>query len=377
LLGRLVAFDTTSRNSNLELIDFVAAFLARHGIPSRLIRDETGAKANLVATIGPEGPGGIVLSGHTDVVPVDGQPWTSDPWTMVERDGRLYGRGTADMKAFSAVALAMVPAFVAAKPKIPIHLALSYDEEIGCFGVPGIIDFMKKAGIRPRAIVVGEPTSMRVVNAHKGIQAFRTTVTGKEAHSSATHIGVSAIAVAAELIAELNRIADDLRRAADPKSRFDPPYTTIQIGVIQGGTAANIIPRECAFKWEYREIPGEDVAKIMSRFEARAAQLRAEMQRRAPEADILTELGPRLVPLVPEPGSPAETLALALARQNATHAVSYGTEAGAFQADLETPVVVCGPGDILQAHAPDEFIAVDQIEECVAFMRRLLAHVAS
>jgi len=296
---------------------------------------------------------------------------------LVERNGRLYGRGTADMKAFSAVALAMIPAFLAAKPKVPIHLALSYDEEVGCLGVAGIIDFMRRVGLKPSAILVGEPTSMRVVNAHKGVQAFRTIVTGKEAHSSATHIGVGAIAVAGELIAELNRIAADLKAAADPKSRFDPPYTTIQIGLISGGTATNIIPKECVFRWEYRDIPGENGEAILARFETRAAELRAAMKRVAPEADIAVVRGPRLAPLVPEAGSPAETLALALARQNATYAVSYGTEAGAFQSDLEVPVVVCGPGDILQAHAPDEFIAVDQIEECLAFMRRLAAHVAN
>lgn len=375
MLGKLIAFDTTSRNSNLALIDHVRDYLAGFGIKSEIIRDAFEPKANLVATIGPDIPGGIVLSGHTDVVPVDGQAWSTDPWILTEKGGKLYGRGTADMKAFAAIVLAFVPAFIAAKPKIPIHIALSYDEEIGCFGVVGIIDFMRKVGLKPAAIVVGEPTSMQVVNAHKGVQAYITTVTGKEAHSSATHIGVSAIAYAADLIAELNAIARDLKAKADPKSRFTPPYTTIQIGLIQGGTATNIIPRECVFRWEYRDIPGEDGDAVYRRFEAKAAALRADMKRISPDADIVTTKRARLKPLVPIAGSPAETIALALARQNSTHAVSYGTEAGAFQADLEIPTVVCGPGDILQAHAPDEFIAVSEIDACVAFMRRLVEHV--
>lgn len=376
LLAKLVAFDTTSRNSNLALIDFVAAYLKGHGIDSRLVKDATGAKASLIATVGPSGAGGIVLSGHSDVVPVDGQSWSTDPWTVVEKNGRLYGRGTADMKAFTAIVLAMLPAFLAAKPKIPIHLSLSHDEEVGCLGVGGIIDFMKATGLRPRAIVVGEPTMMKVVNAHKGIRTYRTVVTGKEAHSSATHRGVSAIEFAAELIVELRRIAADLIANADPASRFDPPYTTVQIGTIQGGTALNIIPRECAFKWEYRDIPGTDADAIYRRFEAKAAALRADMKRIAPEADIVTAPGPRLLPLVPEDGSDAETLAMALARRNTTHAVSYGTEAGFFQTDLGVPAVVCGPGDIAQAHAPDEYIEVAQIDACLDFMRRLAAHVA-
>ncbi len=286
MLDRLVAFDTTSRDANLPLIDFVADYLDGLGISSLKVDYEPGKKTNLYATIGPGGPGGIVLSGHTDVVPVDGQDWASDPFKLDERDGRLYGRGTCDMKGFIAVALAMAPEFKAADLKTPIHFALSCDEEVGCRGVRPLVAHMKDHLPRPRAVIVGEPTSMQVVNAHKGAVTFATEVTGHEAHSSCTHLGVNAIMVAGELLVELNRIAADMRERGDPSRRFDPPYTTVHVGLIEGGTAKNIIPRRCAFTWETRLVPGSDPKEVPKRFDAFARTLEPAMKRIAADAGI-------------------------------------------------------------------------------------------
>lgn len=375
MLGRLVGFDTTSRESNLDLIRFVADYLAGHGVEATLIHDESGAKANLYATLGPANEAGIALSGHTDVVPVDGQDWRTDPFTMVERGGRLYGRGTADMKGFIAVALALVPEFLAAPLRMPLHLALSYDEEVGCLGVHGILEFLDRQISRPRAVIIGEPTEMRVVNAHKGIRAYTTTVTGLEGHSSATHAGVNAVMVAAELIAFLGRLAEELKARGDAEGRFEPPYSTISVGLIGGGTALNIIPRECSFTWECRLLPGSDEGEVAARLDRFAAEeLLPRMRAVAPEAEVVTVAGASVPALVPEPGSDAESLALALAASNQSYAVSFGTEAGLFQR-REIPAVVCGPGNIAQAHKPDEFIEIAEIERCVAFLRRLCEHL--
>lgn len=371
MLRRLVAFDTTSRNSNLALIHFIRDYLDGHGIASTLTHDDDGAKANLFATLCDGDGRGVVLSGHTDVVPVDGQQWDTDPFEMVERDGRYWGRGTADMKAFTAVALALVPEFLARRLAVPLHLALSYDEEIGCLGAGRMIEGVRDAGIHPAIVIVGEPTSMRVVNGHKGIHAFTTTVTGFEAHSSATHEGVNAVMVAAELIGCLGELAEEMKGRADPDSGFTPPYTTVHVGVIEGGTALNIIPRHCSFRWEYRLIPGKDPDEIIDRFNARAAEIEPRMRAVADAAGIVTEMGCATPPLIPEPSSPAERLVLSLTGDNRAGKVSYGTEAGLFQ-QAEMSVVVCGPGDIAQAHKPNEFIDRAQVEASVAFMRRLM-----
>ena len=376
LLEKLVAFDTTSRNSNLELIHFAADYLAQHGIESDLIHDDTGAKANLYATLGPRKDGGIVLSGHTDVVPVDGQDWNTDPFVLHENDGRLFGRGTADMKGFCAAALAMVPAFLSRKLSTPIHLAFSYDEEVGCVGVHGMIPRVTVPGVTPRAVIVGEPTSMRVVNAHKGIRGFRTTVTGYEAHSSATHKGVNAVMTAAELIGLLSRIGEEEKAAADPESRFDPPYTSVSVGPITGGTALNIIPKNCSFLWEYRALPDADENAIFNRFERYVNEdvlprLRAISSQSAIETIAIA----RVPPLIPEDDSSVETLIMALAGANQTFTASYGTEAGVFR-EAGIPAVVCGPGDIMQAHKPNEYILISQIDACMDFLHRLLDHVA-
>ena len=371
LIERLVGFDTTSRNSNLALIDFVADYLAGHGIAVTRYLDDDGRKANLFASLGPEGPGGVVLSGHTDVVPVDGQPWDTDPFTVSHDNGRLYGRGTSDMKSFLAVALALAPAVEAHGLAVPLHLALSYDEEVGCVGVDSMIDGIRDAGIDPRIVIVGEPTGMHVANAHKGIYSFRTAVTGHEAHSSASHIGVNAVMIAAELVAFLGGLATEMRGRAAPESGFEPPYTTVHVGTIEGGTALNIIPRHCGFQWEYRLFPGADEDEIIDRFKAFAASLEPAMKAVAENAGIRTEVRARVPGLEPEPASAAERLVMALTGDNQAAKVSYGTEAGKFQqAGMST--VICGPGHIAQAHKPNEFIDVAQIEACEAFLRRLL-----
>ena len=371
MLAHLIGFDTTSRDGNLPLIAFVEDYLDGWGVPHFRVDYEANKKTNLFATIGPAIAGGVVLSGHTDVVPVDGQPWTSDPFTLTQRGERLFGRGTCDMKGFLAVCLAEVPNFLRAGLKRPIHLALSCDEEVGCKGVRPLVAHIRDRLPRPGAVIVGEPTSMKVVNAHKSAVTFATEVTGHEAHSSLTHHGVNAILVAGELLSEISRIREDLIARGDPSQRFDPPYSTVHVGVIEGGTAKNIIPRRCAFQWETRLLPTADPDEVPRRFEAFAKRLEPAMQAVAPETGIATE-AVNLVPgLAPEKDSPAELLALRLANANATHAVSYCTEAGLFQ-QIGIPAVICGPGSIEQAHKPDEYIETSELRKCEAFMAKLV-----
>lgn len=376
MIAKLVSFDTTSRNSNLPLIEFVEDYLAQHGITSHRVPSDDGRKANLVATIGPERDGGVILSGHTDVVPVDGQAWVTDPWVLTEKDGKLFGRGTCDMKSFSAVALALVPRLIERGLAAPIHFALSYDEEVGCIGARDLIADLTRRDLRPRAVVVGEPTMMRVVNAHKGIRAMTTTVTGHEVHSSQVHKGVNAIAIAAELIRYLSELGVMSVDQGDPSGRFDPPFSSIHVGLIEGGTALNIVPRQCRFMWEIRSLPGVDADAIIDRFAAYADEkLLPRMKAVAEESDIVTVQSHMIPPFLARDQSPAEMLALKLTGRNAAEAVSYGTEAGLFEnADLAT--IVCGPGDIAQAHQPNEFIALEQVDLCVAFFERLIDELA-
>jgi acetylornithine deacetylase len=375
MLDRLVAFDTTSRNGNLPLIEFVENYLDGWKIPHIRVDYESGKKINLYATIGPDVAGGIVLSGHTDVVPVDGQPWTSDPFAIAERDGRLYGRGSCDMKGFLAVALAMAPEFQRRKLRMPIHLALSCDEEVGCRGVRPLVAHMRDHLPRPAAVIVGEPTSMQVVNAHKGALTFTTEVTGHEAHSSCTHLGVNSIMTAADLISELSRIRRELEQRGDPSGRFDPPYTTVHVGLIEGGTAKNIIPRHCSFTWETRLLPDANPKEVPERFDLAARALEPQMKAIAPESGIETIHTNTVPGLAPQKDSPAELLALRLAETNGLEAVSYCTEAGLFQ-EIGIPSIVCGPGSIEQAHKPDEYVEIAQLKKCEAFMRRLADHCA-
>jgi acetylornithine deacetylase len=375
MLARLVAFDTTSRDGNLPLIAFVEDYLDAWGVPHFRVDYEAGKKTNLFATIGPATAGGIVLSGHTDVVPVDGQDWTSDPFTLSARDGKLFGRGTCDMKGFIAVALAAVPRFLEAVLKTPIHFAFSCDEEVGCKGVRPLVAHIRDHLPKPKAVIVGEPTSMQVVNAHKSALTFATEVTGHEAHSSLTHHGVNAIMVAGELLAEINRIRGDVERAGDPTGRFDPPYSTVHVGLIEGGTAKNIIARKCSFAWETRLLPTADPGEVPRRLAAFSRNLEPAMKKIAPASGIATEIVNEVPALAPEEESPAEHLALHLANANATHAVSYCTEAGLFQ-QIGIPAIVCGPGSIEQAHKPDEFIEVGELRKCETFMARLMQHLA-
>jgi acetylornithine deacetylase len=370
MIRRLVSFDTTSSKSNRQLIDFVREYLAAHGVASTLTFDDGGEKANLFATIGPADRGGVVLSGHTDVVPVAGQPWSTDPWAVTEKEGRLYGRGTADMKSFLAIALALVPEWRARPLQTPIHLALSYDEEVGCLGVTRLIERLPEGAARPRLVVVGEPTEMRVVTAHKGCYLYRTTVTGLEAHSSAPQRGVSAIMAAGRLIGFIGELAE-ARRAAGADPRFDPPHTTFNVGVIEGGTAFNIIARQCRFLWEFRAVPDEDAAAIeagIDRFVS--SELLPGMRRVHPAASVVTERVVAMPAFAPERDSPAEALARRLTGANETSTVAFGTEAGHFQT-AGIPTVVCGPGSIDQAHQPDEFISLDQVAAGERFLRRL------
>ncbi len=373
MLRRLVAFDTTSRDSNLALIHYVRDYLKGHGIDSTLVPNEEGTKANLYATVGPMKEGGVVLSGHTDVVPVDGQPWNTDPWTLTEKDGKLYGRGTCDMKAFSAIGLAMVPKFLRARLKVPIHFALSYDEEVGCIGAHSLAERLMGAVPRPRVIVIGEPTMMTVVHAHKGARAYNTTFTGFEAHSSMTHLGVSAIHFAGEFIAFLNRLEAELETRAPKDSEFMPPMSTINVGTIQGGTAGNILARECRLLWISRLLPDDDQEEIERRaLDYLQNTLLPAMRRKHPDANIVTEMRSSTPPFSPEGNDEAKALARAWSGSNVVGSVPYGTEAGIFRRTFGVPTVVCGPGDIAQAHQPNEFLLKSQIDACETFMNRML-----
>lgn len=370
LLSRLVAFDTTSAKSNLELVGYVEAYLARFGVTAVRVPSDDGDKASLFATIGPTDTAGVALSGHTDVVPVADQAWSSDPFRLVERDGRLYGRGTADMKGFLACVLASVPDLTRRRLQTPIHIVFSYDEEIGCVGVRPLIAELGGRLQRPRMVIVGEPTRMAVVDAHKGPARWRLTVTGRAAHASMAPLGINAITYAGRLLAELDRIEQELKQTTHD-TRFDPPHATLQVTEITGGTAANIVPASCRIGFEVRALPGFDVDAIERRMSGLAERLvRDEMRSRAAEADITLERTNEVAPFSALSTSEAVALALQLAQANATHAVSYATEAGLFQA-AGAPAVVIGPGDIAQAHTADEWIATSELEACLDFLGRL------
>ncbi|MBI1385372.1 MAG: acetylornithine deacetylase [Rhizobiales bacterium] len=376
ILERLVAFDTTSRNSNLALLAYVEGLLGAHGIESRRIPDPSGQKASLFATIAAHDggtEGGIGLSGHTDVVPVDGQNWSTDPFRLTERDGRLYGRGACDMKGYLACILASLPEFKRKPLARPIHLLFSYDEEVGCTGVRPMIDLIGKSLPRPDAILVGEPSSMRVIDAHKGATRFQTRVTGREAHSSMSHLGVNAIQYAARAIAGIMEIERELAELA-PSPRFTPAYTTLHVGLIEGGTAMNIVPKTCTFSWEARPVPGVSArGDVLARFEANvAAPLVERMRRIDPEAGIATVVSNDIPAFDGGSDGPGVALARALTGENDMRVVSFMTEAALFQlAGLSS--AVCGPGDIAQAHAPDEFIAIGELERCMGTLERLAA----
>jgi acetylornithine deacetylase len=371
MLRKLIAFPTVSRDSNLALIEFVRDTLKPLDPDIRLTHDDDRRKANLFATLGPRGAPGIVLSGHTDVVPVEGQAWDTDPFNMVEKDGRLYGRGACDMKGFIACVLALAPEFVERGLKTPLHLAFTYDEEVGCLGVGRLISDLQRAGIRPRSCIVGEPTEMRPVVAHKGKKSYRCTVRGLAGHSAYSPHGVNAVEFAAEAVAFLKGLARRHRDHGPYDHGFDVAHTTVHTGVIHGGTALNVIPHDCAFDFEFRHLPGDDPDRLLHEFRD-YVKTRLEPEMRA----VHTASGFTIEPLsqipVLDTGLEAEVVALAqeLAGSSEIGKVSFGTEGSQFQ-QAGIPTVVCGPGSILQAHKPNEYVELDQISRCEAFLRRL------
>jgi len=378
ILERLVSFPTVSRETNLPLVDWVEDWLDGHGIAAHRVWNADRTKAGLYAHVGPEVAGGAVLSGHTDVVPVEGQAWSSDPWVLTERDGRLYGRGTTDMKGFDALALWAMAEAARAGLARPLQIALSFDEEVGCTGAPPLIAAMRAHLPPASAVIVGEPTGLQVVTGHKGGLAWQVHVRGHEVHSSILHRGVSAIHEAARLVMLANRINEE--NAARPPgpvaALFDPPWTTAHVGMIAGGTAHNITAGDCRFGFDFRVVPGEDPADWAARFREEVARVEAGMKAVRPETGITVEPFFELPPLVPEERGAAEALARRLTGDNGTHVVSYGTEASHFQA-AGYSAVVCGPGDIARAHQADEYITVAELAEGEAFMRRLLAGLAA
>jgi len=373
MLDRLVGFDTTSRNSNLALIEFVQDYLDWFGIASDLVFDASGAKASLFASIGSAEEAGIMLSGHTDVVPVDGQDWSSEPFACVARDDRLYGRGTADMKGFIATALALVPEFRAMPLAAPVHLALSYDEEVGCKGVPGLLDHI--AGSLPAppfGCVVGEPTGMRVANGHKGKAGYVCSITGLASHSALNHLGVNAIEFAAEIVAELRRLNDEFRAGGPFAGGFEPPHCTVSTGVIEGGSALNIVPDHCRFEFEFRPLPGQDPAALFARIRDWAERtLLPAMRALSPAAGIAWRELMSYPGLGGTNGATIEAVCCRLAATEAPIKLAFGTEAGHFAAH-GIPTVVCGPGDIRVAHKPDEYVELAQLERCARFLRELV-----
>ena len=378
LMDKLVSFPTVSRDSNLDLIDFVEEYLDGYGVASTRVPNEDGTKAALYAHIGPQVDGGVILSGHTDVVPVDGQAWDTDPFTVTERQGKLYGRGTCDMKGFDALALSAVPLALERGIKRPLQIALSYDEEVGCTGAPPMIDHMVAMGM-PRAdtVLVGEPSMMKIANSHKGSVGYDMHFRGFEVHSSLAPTGVSAIMMAAKFINWANDV--NIENAAKTPSTlaadFMPPYTTLHTGKIRGGTAHNITAKDCYFDLSFRLVPGEDIAAWEARLMAKVAELEAEMKAVRPEAGISAVKSFHVPGLLPEVQGRAEAMVRHLTGENASNVVSYGTEAGQFQ-ERGYSAVICGPGDIAQAHQPNEFISVDQFKQGEAFMSRLVDMLA-
>src|SRR5579875_1372103 len=367
ILERLIAFDTESSKSNLGLTAEVETYLAELGVDYVKVPNAQGDKAALFATIGPKVDGGVILSGHTDVVPVAGQIWTINPFGLRRADGRVYGRGACDMKGFDAICLAMIPEFQKAGLSRPIHIMLSYDEEVGCRGGLDTIARFGHDLPRPGAAIVGEPTSMQVADAHKSITTYVTKIEGYEAHSAKPHLGASAVEAACKLVADLYQFGEDLKAVRD--LRFDPPFSTVPVGIIRGGEARNILAKHCLFQWEFRGLPGvaQDIARV--RLNALAAAMAG------PKLSIETQTETETPGLAPMPGSRAEELALKIVQSDRTVTVSFASEAGQFQ-KAQIPAVLCGPGSIDQAHQPDEYIEIAQLEAGIAFMRRLAAELA-
>lgn len=371
ILGDLVAYPTVSADSNLNLITYAAERLGACGARITLMRDATDTKANLFATIGPEGDGGIVLSGHTDVVPAEETDWLSDPFTLREENGRLYGRGTCDMKGFIAAALAMVPVYAALDLKRPVHFAFTYDEEVGCLGGRQLVEELQRAGIRPTVAIIGEPTEMRIIEGHKGCYEYTTEFHGLEGHGSRPGSGVNAVEYAARYIVRLLELGGELEARAPSASRFDPPYTTLQVGRIEGGSARNVIAGLCAVDWEMRPVQKSDAAYVKSALDHYCSHtLLPRMQAVSAAARIETHVIGEVEGLEPASDNEAREIVAELTGSNTADVVSFGTEAGLFQG-LGMSAVVCGPGSIAQAHKPNEFVGIEQLEKCLAMLEAM------
>jgi acetylornithine deacetylase len=375
MIERLIEFKTVSRDSNLGLIEWVRDYLHGQGATTRLTHDATGKKANLFATLGDSSKPGLILSGHSDVVPVDGQNWDTDPFMVTERDGKLFARGSADMKGFIGIALAQAPKFVAAlnsnRLDAPLHYALSYDEEVGCLGVRGLIRDLEENGIRPAGCVVGEPTSMQPIIAHKGTHRFRCAVRGREAHSSYVTHGVNAIEYAARLVVYIRQIAERLAQIEKRDYGFTVPYSTLSTGLIRGGIAANVVPKDCEFHFDMRTLPQASPDALYQEIRTYAEALAREMRTVDPESGIDLVWASQTVGLAASETDAIVRWAMQLSNNSSVGKVSYGTEAGLFQ-KMGVPTVICGPGDIAEAHRPNEFVALDQLAQCERFMNRIL-----
>ncbi|MGP6421073.1 acetylornithine deacetylase [Pseudomonas putida] len=375
LLRTLVGFDTTSRESNLQLIEFVRDYLAGFDVPCELIYNAERSKANLFATIGPAEQPGIVLSGHTDVVPVDGQPWTVAPFELSEHDGKLFGRGTADMKGYIACVMALVPSLVAAELRMPVHIALSFDEEVGCLGVRSLLAELKQRPVKPLLCIIGEPTELKPVLGHKGKLAMRCDVHGHPCHSAYAPLGVNAIEYAAELIGELGRIGQQLKAPEHHDARFDPPYSTVQTGVISGGKALNIVPADCRFDFEIRALPSQDPTLVAQQLQTYAEQQVLPRMRAVSEHSAIRFSELSAYPgLATDAQSQAAELIAAFCGSREFGTVAFGTEGGLFDA-AGIPTVVCGPGSMDQGHKPDEFVSRAQLDACDAMLQRMLASI--
>lgn len=371
ILAQLIAFDTVSRNSNLALIEYIRDFLADLGVTCELFFDEAGRKANLFATLGPRDRGGVCLSGHTDVVPVDGQAWTVPPFELTEKDGRLYGRGSADMKGYIACVLAAVPQFLAQPLRLPLHLAFSYDEEVGCLGVRSLLAALETREHKPIACIIGEPTELKPVLGHKGKLAMRCQVHGAPCHSAYAPQGVNAIEYAAKLINRLGEIGTRLAAVERHDARFDPPYSTVQTGVIGGGRALNIVPAECQFDFEVRALPSDDPQQVADALRDYAeTELLPQMRAVKAGTDIRFSELSAYPALATDPHSEVAQLLAQLSGSEEFSTVAYGTEGGLFdQAGI--PTVVCGPGSMDQGHKPDEFVSLEQLQACDDLLARL------
>ena len=375
ILNALIGFPSVSRDSNLDIVSWIESYLARHDVRSQRIPDKTGAKASILATIGASNRAGIVLSAHTDVVPVEGQDWSSPPFTATRRANRIVGRGATDMKGFVACILAHVPHFKAAATQTPVHIALSYDEEVGCLGAPDLVDVVATLPSRPALCIVGEPTGLNAVHAHKGKVARRIILTGRGGHSALPHRAANAVTAAARLVNNISDLAEATSNFGVRDKAFDPPYTTIHVGSLHGGTALNLVPERAAVEFEIRDIPGTDVASLLAQIDCFIDEQRNHLKRQAAEADIVVEIISSYPSLMTAQSNAAVATVARLAdSKHPAGTVSFGTEAGLY-AKAGIPTVVCGPGDIGRAHKADEWIGIDELEKADAMMKRLAAHL--